>query len=229
MSKQTINPEIIKVCKSVSRYTANKWRGVITYDDALSECYMWLATPNKKGITGLQYIEDKMVKEPTRWHNTLSSSLNNQLGRLGQKEVTYYSKNNGAVEQVLQELETETQHFKDKNTFLQTKPYYNDKEKLQSLLYFMKHDPNNLDKTEWETLIPFIDYKDSQAVISELQSIYYGLTKKQQQFIIEKHIEQLSNEEMIAKNNVKPATVKDTNNNIIRLIKLKLQQTNMVW
>ena len=224
MNRKAIDPDIIKVCKSVSAYTSSKWHGVITFDDALSECYMWLATSNH-----LEMIEQKKINEPSKWRNSLAFSLKNEIARLGQKEVDYYSKNNGAIQDKLEELETSTEYLKDENSFLQTKHYYNNKSKLENLLFFVEHDATNIDVKEWETKVPYIDYRDAQAVVTELKAIYYSLTKNQQKFIKEKHIIQMSEQEIADANKIKVSNIVNKNNRIVRLIKLKLQQTNMVW
>lgn len=222
MTKKTIDPEIIKVCKSVSAYTASKWHGVITFDEALSEAYNWLAS-------NLDKVEAWKKADPNRWRNSLAFSLKNEIGRLGQKEVDYYSKNNGAIEQKLEELQIETEHLKDENSFLQTKSYYNDKTQLQDLLYFVETNPNNIDKKVWKEHIPFIDYRDAQPVVAELASIFYGLTKNQQTFIKEKYVAKLTDIEIGDLHKMGKESLKSKNNRIIKLIQLKLQQTNMVW
>lgn len=222
MTKKTIDPEIINVCKSVSRYTSSKWQGVITFDEALSECYNWLAS-------NLDTVEGWKTNQPLRWKNSLAFSLKNVITALGQKEVKYYAKNNGAIADKIEELETDTNHIKEENTFLQTKSYYNDKEQLKQLLYFVETNPNNIDDTDWNNVITFVNHKEAQAIVTELQAIFHSLTKTQQTFIVEKYVLKLTDETIAEVNNLKQSSLKPKEDRIIKLIQLKLQQTNMVW
>lgn len=221
MSK-IVNEEVVKVCETIAKLTARQWRGVITYDEALSECFFWVANNEHK-------IAEWKESTPTYWRNALAVSLKRDIGRLGQKEVEYYSKNNGAIQEQLEILETDTDYIKDENSYLQTHSYYNDETKLGNLLSFIKQDAANVDEASWVEKVPYIDYEEAQSVVTELQAIYYSLTKAQQNFISQTYVDGLSDKEIAEIDSIKERNVLQKRKRVIKLIQLKLQQYNMVW
>jgi Zn-finger nucleic acid-binding protein len=215
-----LDKETQQIVFSIARIVSSKWNN-ITYDDCVSEGYMWLAEK------GLDKINEMKKADPYRWKNTLGFSLKNAMNDLAAKEQDYYNHNNGSISATF--LEENINNIKPK-TFLNTPSYYTDREKLKVLLQYAFTPFENISENDWKQNIPFVSYKKAQSILVDIHNVVMSLTKQQKQTLTKVYVEKKMMKDIAEEENTTSNAIEQRSSRLIKLITKKLQSGySAVW